>query len=666
MAARIPRPGFLLVLPVPAAILVWVWLSSAADVSPSLRKSHGRSPSAFGSPTACDDSCPARPDRPRRAEPKSKPLENRNELPREEPVPVRRGVEVRFVRAASGEPLRESLVRIEKKTVTTNDAGCVVIDRRSLFTVSVDGFVGVIVVVEADEASWPQRIVVPLHPAAMLNGTVTDVAGTPVAGSKVVAYLDADRPFRSSPVAIHPDLEGTAVTDAKGRFRIEGLPAGVPIASEAALDRVRLTNEPLILRPGENRSVRWTLPAWGSVRGAVVDQDRRRVAFSRVALNVGNTNQALSTLQADQAGLFQFERVPCGAYRVQASPGRMATLHGADFPPSDAPVQVLGHGSVATVSVRVHRGLYLRGFVVGPDGKPVGGITVTRGYFGGLSRKMDAIPYPFPYPSKRPPCWRDALPDGFERGCGTHDLCELGRKIANSGRDGAFVLGPVGPGSYQVMAWERGVYRDSKPVVARAGGPKVTLRVAKGGLVEGRVVADGLGESWLAGRVWAVRNGSAHAVRTEFAIEGATGGGEFLLQGLEPGRYQLFALPKRLVFPKSERRTQLAGRVGGLIVEPGTMLRKREIRLGPAGIIRVHVNPPAAAGDASSGCIACQVMVGEATIAAAEFTSPSSRVFLVPPATYRIRFRRTLPDRAAHRDHFLTVGPGQEVSVRFP
>ena len=666
MVSRKFSVAILMVFLGPAAVVVWFGLRSPADPSCSLGGSSCLLRSAPASRPEGPGSTPAPFERPGATGVQGSPAMQSDQGPREALSPARDRVSLRLVRAATGEPLATTSFQIDNKRFQTDAAGRVEIERRCFFTISVDGFARTGVMVQSDKASWPDEVVVLLHPSATLQGTVVDATERPVAGTKIRVYRDSDQRAPRTPVTIHSVLEGPAVTDAAGRFCLQALPAGMPIASEAVLGSVELRNEPLVLRPHEIRSVRWTLPAWGAVRGEVVDQDGRRVPFARVALRVGNTNQALSTLQADHAGLFQFERIPCGAYRVRASSSSRSTVHGSDFPPADVAVHVRQHGSVATATVRVNRGLYVRGVVVGPDGEPLAGIMVERGCFGLAFPDSCAIHFAHPCLRSMKPSWRNALPDPIENRCFDGDLTEWASRTARSGPDGTFALGPLDPGTYRVMALEKGVYRASEFVTARAGGARVTLHVPLGGLVEGCVVTNGAGEDGLAGRIWAVRRGSTHATRAGFFIDPERNRCEFVLFGLEPGRYDLFALPGRFGYRETDSRETVAGRLDGLVIEGGAELRGLRMRLLPAGTICVHGNSPEPAGFDRSSIFTCRVMVGEATIAAALVSSSSRHKFLVPPGTYRIRLQRTVPPSTEHRVELVTVGPGQDVAVCFP
>jgi hypothetical protein len=370
--------------------------------------------------------------------------------------------------------------------------------------------------------------------------------------------------------------------------------------------------------------------------------------------------------QTDAAGRVEIERRCFFTISVDGFARTGVMVHGADFPPGDVAVHVRQHGSVATASVRVSRGLYVRGVVVGPDGEPLAGIMVERGCFGLAFPDSCAIHFAHPCLRSMKPSWRNALPDPIENRCFDGDLTEWASRTAWSGPDGTFALGPLDPGTYRVMALEKGVYRASEFVTARAGGARVTLHVPLGGLVEGCVVANGAGEDGLAGRVWAVRRGSTHATRAGFFIDPERNRCEFVLHGLEPGRYDLFALPGRFGYRETDSRETVAGRLDGLVVEGGTELRGLRVRLRPAGTICIHGNSPEPVGSDRSSIFTCRVMVGEATIAAALVSSSSRHEFVVPPGSYRIRLQRTVPPSTEHRVEIVTVGPGQDVAVFFP
>ncbi|MBN2492186.1 MAG: hypothetical protein JXQ29_15170 [Planctomycetes bacterium] len=645
------------------------WVASLEDPVVPCAAPSGDRP---GSPPACapDHPATAAASAPRstRVEPVGPPRPARGQRPRGKPVDAEPRLAIRAVHAATGECFARTSLKIDSAPLETDAAGWVFVKRQNWFHVSIEGFAPSRVDVRCNDGSWPDTIVVPLYPSATLAGAVVDTAGAPVAGVEVCAWGKSEEKNPPNKVEVRPVCPEDAVTDAAGRFRLGSVPAGVPIGSRAGGGLIQVTHNLPALEPGEIRSVRLTLPAWGAVHGEVVDQDQLRVPFAQVALLIENSNQEQAFLQTDSAGLFRFEGIPLGAYRVKASPRREDRRHPTSFPPGEIAVELVGHGTVATASVRVDRGLFLRGIVVGPDGEPVPDALVERSPGAVLPEESGPAIVRAGSAWQGKPSWSDALygRPWVRRGV-TFNRRDRFAESARTGPDGTFAIGPVNSGTYELLAEAKEVYRTSELVRAEAGGASVTLRVPLGGCLEGRVVPTRGERAATGGRLWAVRHGSADAIRSRFFVVGRSDEEKFSLAGLEPGRYELFLLPWENVERRPEPSDELCGPVDGVMVERGTRLRNLRIPFLPAGTIRVHVTPCGPADIHLGPMFVFRVMVDEATIAAVTVSSSRRPSFLVlPPRTYRIRVHRWSSEKKVQRDELLTVVAGQEVAVRLP
>ncbi len=177
----------------------------------------------------------------------------------------------------------------------------------------------------------PEPVTLDLLRGGRLVGRVTTPAGAPVAGARVrCAGADVDDlavrsgalPLAAEAAALPPGGVGavgearSTLTDARGRFTLEGLAPGryrigvardgfQPLATEAAV------------RAGEQRDLgALTLSEGFPVRGRVLDEAGAPIEGARVSVGAGGA--ALPGTVTDGAGQFAFALAP-GRYRVTAS-----------------------------------------------------------------------------------------------------------------------------------------------------------------------------------------------------------------------------------------------------------------------------------------------------------------------------------------------------------
>ena len=158
---------------------------------------------------------------------------------------------------------------------------------------------------------------------ASVSGVVTNSAtGAPVPRARVGVTLPGN--------IGRQDFGTGAVTDAEGKFTIEGLPAGrfllnvdrVGFAAPASGNRLSDSQ----LQPGEKKeNVKLTLTPTGGISGRVLNAEGGAVQGAIVSLD--GTQFGINPSTSDEKGQFRISSVPPGRYRVVANPAVMP------FPP---------------------------------------------------------------------------------------------------------------------------------------------------------------------------------------------------------------------------------------------------------------------------------------------------------------------------------------------
>lgn len=220
------------------------------------------------------------------------------------------------------------------------------------------------------------NVVLRLTAGLRLEGRVLDAAGRPAAGRRI----------RSSPSpasAVSGDDDTGPATDAEGRFRLEGLPAGpVRVAAFARGDeddihRTLAMTTVVVRRDGPVARVELRLPAVGAVRGTVLRTNGAPASGACVTLiPVGGMDEQRSPMvSADADGKFSVEDVPAGDYRVMWTNKDVAGVD--ESSPLFVPLTVKA-GQTAQVVCRVeaeHRPLRKGRVLVA--GRPSAGAQVT-------------------------------------------------------------------------------------------------------------------------------------------------------------------------------------------------------------------------------------------------------------------------------------------------
>ena len=418
-------------------------------------------------------------------------------------------------------------------------------------------------------ASGP--IAVRLEKGGVITGVVREGDGNrPIAAARVAVESGLSTPEGWSAEATRNE----AVTDAEGRFRLEGIGrAPVRLSARArGFGRAERSG----VRAGA--SVELFLFPGATLAGAVRDDGGRPVKGATVRA-VGDTSwNAPPTERTDERGEFELAVFPAGEYTVVAREGGRA--------PGIASV-VVEPGGEATVALTVSDGGYVTGRIVDAAGRPLAGrvrleVFEDRGLpdfasdgvaaeakadgtfalgplpLGSLgigvsaprhaSRRVDAQ---VPARGRAVDVGDVALDPGLAIRGRVRDRegsaiaaatvralrqepGEAGEAEATSGPDGRFDLGGLRPGRHEVSASATGYA--TAYAAADAGGEPLDVVLDVGGAITGRVV-DAEGSPVEEARVTAQADdrgpGRRHSARAD------EGDGRFLLPDVAPGAYGL-------------------------------------------------------------------------------------------------------------------------------
>ena len=218
-------------------------------------------------------------------------------------------------------------------------------------------------------------------------------------------------------------------------------------------------------------------------------------SFGRLVPGDGSllVDDLVAKTRTNMKGEFALEDVPPGRWLVGPAPKRSSRKPPRDSYVAPVPTLIEVHPGATEqgVLVQVHRGLYIRGTVVEPDGKPA-----ARALVSGSSEEPDFF-------------WASN----------------------NAENDGSFALGPLIPGMYRLTG-SGGDGWESDSVVASAGDEEVILQLRPGGGMMGQVLDE---------------NGALHEAELTIIPQGpdswrvmlsdTTGAGRFDLEGFAPGLY---------------------------------------------------------------------------------------------------------------------------------
>lgn len=406
---------------------------------------------------------------------------------------------------------------------------------------------------EPGHATVETALLVTVPAAATLRVDVTDAAGKTVRGAQVVLTTEGYNLSRSQGLMASlrvSDPRWSEKTDEKGIATLTALPPRVPLRASLASPKPWNAGEPLVLAPGETRNVSWKLSSGATLRGVVIDQHQKPVTDRSIWLRpAGQHRTGIFTdyssaptraTKTDAEGRFQFEDVDAGGWSVGPSARKIMEK----APPDDVPalaqfVEVVADQKDIEVTIHVDRGLFIRGRVFAPDGKP--------------------------------PRW------GSVQASDMVTRLSAGAQLEEA--TGEFEVGPLMAGRYVLRA-DGDKHATSDRVDVDAGTEGVELRLNLGGSVAGRVV--GLDGNTMQARVIVrPRNGKPEC----YFLDTQQGG--FKLDSLAAGTFDLAA-------------STTDGSVGvleGIVLGPGEARGDLTLTVAPGGRVRVrHAGPDAYVG----------------------------------------------------------------------
>lgn len=227
--------------------------------------------------------------------------------------------------------------------------------------------------IEVGEGETKEGVVVSLKKGGTVSGRVLDPRrGTGVPNASVDWLEGSDSLGQGRMAAMNArfgDGGGTAVTtDADGRFRFDGLPAGKLTFSAEHPDFLETSKQ---IELDDEATVDLTLGVGGSIAGTVVAKDGRTAApGAQVLLREQGASFSMGddSLRADAGGSFLFEHLKAGRYRLSARSNAGAT--------SWKDVVLAESQRQDGVLLEMASGATVQGTVSGLPGGRVGGVRV--------------------------------------------------------------------------------------------------------------------------------------------------------------------------------------------------------------------------------------------------------------------------------------------------
>ncbi|MEQ8820421.1 MAG: carboxypeptidase-like regulatory domain-containing protein [Sumerlaeia bacterium] len=219
-------------------------------------------------------------------------------------------------------------------------------------------------IIEASRAEMPVRVELAVQPGAVAQGIVTDSEGTPLEGVEITSWA-----------GVRPQ-----VSDEKGEWEVFGLAMG---RNQLTFRKEGFADEFLNVAPEGPVTVSGlevVMQSARSLRGRVVDQSGEGVPRATALLRFPGRFQQTA---GDESGLFVFKAVPKdvtgGELHLEAK-GFLPTTHEI----SEADVSTEGEAeSEEARTYAIDNGVFVRGHVRLPDGKPAPGSIVIAGEQGG-------------------------------------------------------------------------------------------------------------------------------------------------------------------------------------------------------------------------------------------------------------------------------------------
>jgi protocatechuate 3,4-dioxygenase beta subunit len=419
-----------------------------------------------------------------------------------------------------------------------------------------DYVLGMSEALEAPKRGDTLEVRIVLKAARAVRGRVEFEGGGPAPNTRVTASPKAVKggpPYETRTAR-------SAMTDFDGRFAISGIADGVYSLSAYCRDG---KVEAVDVRAGD-KDVELVIRPSASIAGFVVDEEGGAVASARVSAIIPSAKgERKQSGVSGQGGRFTITHLDPGAYPLVVEPQKQAwSTQNPGFETKHVDAVATGTEELKIV---VSHGPTLKGRVIGHGGKAVAGAGVI------------AMPLQVEQPTD-PRAQQQAAQRMQQK---------MRPSAATDGR-GEFEIKGLGSDEVELVVLAPGHVPKTRRAVAGTG--QVTLRLEKGGVIEGRIFkADGkpLANQWFQLRPpkdvekkindWRTRGGQSWSQLGGWQLlQGRTDPrGAFQFRSLLPGEYTPYLNTSHGVLPATKLRTD-AGSVM-LRLQPPLMIRGRVV-----------------------------------------------------------------------------------------
>ena len=195
--------------------------------------------------------------------------------------------------------------------------------------------------------------------------------------------------------------------DASGRAVISGVPAGLAVGASLleGSTPVLVVAETIALAPGEKREVKLNRSDACELSGRALDDQEKPAAGLRLFLlhgAAGSTGfeferhddaESAAIARTDEDGRFRFTGITPGSWRIRPDSPRRAsgeTVAPDAVAPLAMPIEIRPHTPAMEITLRVHRGISIRGRVLNADDHPVMATVIASGPMGVLFESADS------------------------------------------------------------------------------------------------------------------------------------------------------------------------------------------------------------------------------------------------------------------------------------
>lgn len=228
----------------------------------------------------------------------------------------------------------------------------------------------------------PSPVIIRLSRGGTVAGVVRDPAGTPVVGASVYVVPAASEELRQNPKGWRMSQSGvreqaaTATTGPEGRYRVSGLPLDVEYVAVAEAEGFAMSEEAvglMLAKPHPDAVANLVLRRSATLRVRLVDLQGKPVVDAAVEIGL-RSGPTVKKGAPDESNLYKFPGLTPGDWPVSVT--------ATGFRPTWTTAHVEA-GKTKEMTIRLDPGASLEGIVVGDDGKPVAGATVSVETVGG-------------------------------------------------------------------------------------------------------------------------------------------------------------------------------------------------------------------------------------------------------------------------------------------